>query len=206
MIDLDALKARLAEYDDARPRCQGKVARNINCAPDHLTSEDPTYHEYIITTYSPCCRPEGHESDCRNSRSVMGWPGFVTVSALAAEVERLRDLVRHQRGPLFDAGLLTNEEYASLAADHGAVDRLETYDDLRKEVEHLRAHRESCHANLLKGYETGKVEERAVTVAWLLARAGETANRRPGNENEISLIYSLVADMFERGEHRKEES
>jgi hypothetical protein len=92
MIDLDALKARLAEYDDARPRCQGKVARNINCAPDHLPSDDPTYHEYIITTYSPCCRPEGHESDCRNSRSVMGWPGFVTVSALVAEVERLREI------------------------------------------------------------------------------------------------------------------
>jgi hypothetical protein len=91
MIDLDALKARLAEYDDARPRCQGKVARTINCAPDYLPSDDPTYHEYIITTYSPCCRSEGHEGDCRNSRSVMGWPGFVTVSALVAEVERLRE-------------------------------------------------------------------------------------------------------------------
>ena len=90
MIDLDALKARLAEYDDARPRCQGKVARTINCAPDYLTTEDAEYHDYDLTTYSPCCRPEGHADECRNSRLILGWPGFVTVSALIAEVERLR--------------------------------------------------------------------------------------------------------------------
>ena len=90
MIDLDTLKARLAEYDDARPRCQGKVARTLNCAPDYLPSDDPTYPEHLITTYSPCCRPDGHEGECRNSRSILGWPGFVTVSALVAEVERLR--------------------------------------------------------------------------------------------------------------------
>jgi len=90
VIDLDALKARLAEYDDARPRCQGKVARTINCAPDWLPSDDTIYSEYLITTYSPCCRPEGHADECRNSRLILGWPGFVTVSALIAEVERLR--------------------------------------------------------------------------------------------------------------------
>jgi len=90
VIDLDALKARLAEYDDARPRCQGKVARTINCAPDWLPSDDTIYSEYLITTYSPCCRPEGHADECRNSRLILGWPGFVTVSALITEVERLR--------------------------------------------------------------------------------------------------------------------
>ena len=92
MIDLDALKARLAEYDDARPRCQGKVARTINCAPDYLHSDDPTYPGYVLTTYSPCCRPDGHEGECRNSRLILGWPGFVAVSALVAEVERLREI------------------------------------------------------------------------------------------------------------------
>ncbi|NCA14831.1 MAG: hypothetical protein EBS89_12000, partial [Proteobacteria bacterium] len=78
-VDLDALKVRLSEYDDTLPRCQGKVARTINCAPDYLTSEDPTYHEYTITTYSPCCRPEGHADECRNSRRILGWPGFDTL-------------------------------------------------------------------------------------------------------------------------------
>jgi hypothetical protein len=90
VIDLDALKARLAEYDDHAPKCPKKVERRTNCAPDFVLSSDPTYHDYDFTTYSPCCRPEGHAGDCRNGRLILGWPGFVTVSALLAEVERLR--------------------------------------------------------------------------------------------------------------------
>jgi len=98
MIDLDAIKAKLAEYDDARPRCPQKVARTVNCAPDGLRSSDPTYHDYDMTTYSPCCRPAGHEGECRNSRLILGWPGFVTVTALVTEVERLRYLLRMATG------------------------------------------------------------------------------------------------------------
>jgi hypothetical protein len=90
VIDLDALKAKLAEYDDARPRCPQKVARTVNHAPDFVAKDDPTRNDWNVTTYSPCCRPEGHEGDCRNSRLILGWPGFVTLSALVAEVERLR--------------------------------------------------------------------------------------------------------------------
>ena len=90
MIDLDALKARLAEYDDHAPKCPKTVERRTNCAPDFVLSSDPTYHDYDFTTYSPCCRPEGHAGECRNGRLILGWPGFVTVSALIAEVERLR--------------------------------------------------------------------------------------------------------------------
>ncbi len=116
MIDLDALKARLAEYDDARPRCQGKVARTSNCAPDYLHSDDPAYPEYAVTTYSLCCRPEGHAGECRNSRSILGWPGFVTVSALVAEVERLRVERDHCRKAM---------EFANAEAERmrGAVER-----------------------------------------------------------------------------------
>jgi len=115
VIDLDALKARLAEYDDARPRCQGKVARTINCAPDWLPSDDTIYSEYLITTYSPCCRPEGHADECRNSRLILGWPGFVTMSALVAEVERLRhevaDLQMQRDEHLIDNGNAYDEGY-----------------------------------------------------------------------------------------------
>lgn len=54
--------------------------------------------------------------------------GDVHVSALDA---RLHDLVRHQRGALHEAGLITDAEYAALASDHGAVARLEGYDAAR---------------------------------------------------------------------------
>ena len=48
--------------------------------------------------------------------------------AAARENQRLRDLVRHQRMELHEAGLISDEEYAEIAADHGAVARLEAYD------------------------------------------------------------------------------
>jgi hypothetical protein len=95
-IDLDAIKAKLAEYDDSVPRCPKKVARTVNYAPDYLTPQhtactDAVYREYDLTTYSPCCRPEGHEGECRNSRLILGWPGHATLKALVAEVADLRN-------------------------------------------------------------------------------------------------------------------
>ena len=59
------------------------------------------------------------------------------MDALCSERQRLHDLVRHQRGALYDAELITNEEYAALAEDHGAVARLEGYDALRARGEAL---------------------------------------------------------------------
>lgn len=45
------------------------------------------------------------------------------------------------------------------------------------EVDRLSAHRELCTANLLRGYTTGKDEERAAVVAWLRAQAYDNAAR-----------------------------
>jgi hypothetical protein len=92
MIDLEDLKAKLTEYDPAASKCQLQIARFVNYATDHITSLNAEYHDYDVTTYVPCCRPEGHEGECRNARQVMGWPGFQTVSQLIAEVERLREV------------------------------------------------------------------------------------------------------------------
>ena len=97
MIDLESLKSHLAEYDPNAPKCLQRVLRHSNYAPDHISSSDSTYHDYDMVTHSPCCRPEGHEGECRNSRSVMGWPGFATVSALLAEIERLRAIIGDQQ-------------------------------------------------------------------------------------------------------------
>ena len=89
------------------------------------------------------------------------------------------------------------DDFNALVAE---VKRLRDEADLlRAGLEATRTYADRVEAEVL--YLRG---ERPAAVAWLLARAGETANRSPGNENEISLIYSLVADMFERGEHRKE--
>ncbi len=59
--------------------------------------------------------------------------------AQASEMQRLRDLVRHQRGPLHESGLITDAEYAALAGDHGAVARLEGYDTALARVRELEA-------------------------------------------------------------------
>jgi hypothetical protein len=99
MLDLEDLKTRLAEYDPAAPKCRLQIAQLVNYAPDHIASLDAEYHDYDGTTYVPCCRPEGHEGECRNARSFMGWPGFQTVSQLVAEVERLRELLLNAGWP-----------------------------------------------------------------------------------------------------------
>ncbi len=52
-------------------------------------------------------------------------------------IQRLTDLVRYQRGPLHDTGLISDEEYAVLAGDHAAVARLEGYDALRSDLTRL---------------------------------------------------------------------
>lgn len=158
MIDLEALKAKLAEYDDALPRCPQKVARTVNYAPDGLRSSDPTYHDYDLTTHTPCCRPEGHEGECRNSRLILGWPGFVTVSALVAEVERLRAERDHFREAWAAAQVrldIEQPDYAIMEEAAQWLDQVEAILDgfpvtnpcppaqqvtaLRAEVEHLRS-------------------------------------------------------------------
>lgn len=81
------------------------------------------------------------------------------VGEARAEADRLRDLVRHQRGELHDAGLLTDEEYAALAGDHGAVARLEGYDEVRaesarltRELAEARAQGMQAAADYAEGY------------------------------------------------------
>lgn len=56
--------------------------------------------------------------------------------------QRLHDLVRFARWKLHDAELLTDAEFNALAADHGAVARLEGYDALRARVDALTKERD----------------------------------------------------------------
>ena len=60
------------------------------------------------------------------------------VAALAAENERLTDLVRYQRHELHEAGMITDDEYVALSTVEGSPARLGTYDDLRAENGRMR--------------------------------------------------------------------
>lgn len=71
-----------------------------------------------------------------------------TFGALRKERQRLWDLVRQQRMELFQADLITREEYAELAKDHPAVARLETYDGIRARLKTAEAERDELQRKL----------------------------------------------------------
>lgn len=59
------------------------------------------------------------------------------VAEMKREIERLKDLVRHQRHALYDEKLISDEEFADLVADSDngkRVARLESYDGVRKQL------------------------------------------------------------------------
>lgn len=61
------------------------------------------------------------------------------INRLCSVLQRYKDLIRHQRNELHTAGLISDDEYAGLAEDAGAVERLESYDAARDENVRLRA-------------------------------------------------------------------
>jgi len=186
MIDLEALKSRLANYDPAAPKCPLQIARFVNYAPDHITSLDAEYHDYDETTYVPCCRLEGHEGECQNGRQVMGWPDFETVSQLIAEVERLRE-----RDDNFC------DDFRRVTSEACAPDELHCscVPHLRAQVAELQALGVSLH----KAADAGAQAERAAVVAWLRDCALD-----PETTGAEMRLFQNQATTIERGEHRKE--
>ena len=89
-LDLDALEARLVEYDTDAPRCQQTVEEVRHYAPSGMGPDDPEYDVFRIVLRMQCCCPEGHEGECRSTRRMLGWPGYATLKELLAEVRRLR--------------------------------------------------------------------------------------------------------------------
>jgi hypothetical protein len=69
-LDIQALKAQLREYDKSLPKCPKRI-------------ETPHYDLHMSwKTYDPCCRPEGHQGECRSTRAVLGWPGYEVLKEL----------------------------------------------------------------------------------------------------------------------------
>lgn len=122
-----------------------RCSRNSEVCVDngHPQIEDPRANGFTVAAWLP-----------RSSVEPWDGPAALTQSAIAAERAhamhdeikllqaqqiRLLDLVRHQRAELHEAGLLTDEEYAALAAVSESPCRLETYDKIIEERDKLRA-------------------------------------------------------------------
>lgn len=118
-IDIEAIRARLSEYDPDAPRCTKTVAESRNYAPDNIIHDDPEWDTYTVTHHVPCCRPEGHDGKCRNSRRVLGWPGYATLVALLDEVEDLRSKLSSPRAHLDD--LLASVEQGARAVERDKI-------------------------------------------------------------------------------------
>lgn len=96
--------------------------------------------------------------------------------------QRLLDLVRQQRQELHEAGLITDEEYAALAADGDAVARLEGYDRLRQELQKVTA------------YAAEREQARHDLLSCLPAELRARVQRCPGCDR-----YSLRGEPCQRG-------
>ena len=88
-IDLPALRVWLREYDPAVPRCHKPMEVRRNYAPDFVPEQERAEWDVVVT--NRCCRPEGHDGDCRSTRLLLGWPGFSALTAMLDEIERLRE-------------------------------------------------------------------------------------------------------------------
>ena len=112
--DLLALRARLQEYDPALPKCREVVVEERDFSPDYASEEGQA--EWQMTFRHPCCRPEGHEGPCRNTRLILGWPGFSALTALLDEIERLRAINTDVRFMVDVLETAAHEERAAVVA------------------------------------------------------------------------------------------
>jgi hypothetical protein len=100
-----------------------------------------------------------------------------------------------------DRGLEDAKKWAWAALNRPQMELRES----EKKIEELLKHRESCVDNLLKGYETGKSEERAAVVKWLRQEAEAAAQTYTVQAGEWANRIDALADNIECGEHRREE-
>jgi hypothetical protein len=100
--------------------------------------------------------------------------------------QRERDLLRQCRGHLLDEGLISEDEYAALVAESGAVGRLEDYDAVRAELASTVKDRRS------DGEELGRLRR---DLAALLAKAA-AADKERDNWMETARRCQVDADYF----------
>ena len=84
-LDIPALKARLREYDPARPKCPKRIERIESALYGRIIDREAVGP---FKTYHPCCRPEGHDGPCSDTRLALGWPGYEVLTALIEIAEK----------------------------------------------------------------------------------------------------------------------
>lgn len=96
-------------------------------------------------------RNEQHNkfTERQNREAVKAGEADMAREPLAANNQRLFDLVRHQRQELFLAELITVDELDELMKEHSAVARLEDYDSMRQELDMLKGNPEAVHKGAL---------------------------------------------------------
>lgn len=104
------------------------------------------------------------------------------------KIERLFDLVRHQRAELHEADLISDEEYAALATATGSVDRLHKYDDMRERIIALERNAIEQTATILR------IRQEAQT----LFDANQAANAHIGAIADECKKFKERADALER--------
>jgi hypothetical protein len=144
-VDTAALRARLREYDPSVPRCHLPIEERRNFAPE-LTPEAEVA-DWDMVHRVPCCRPKGHEGECRNARRVIGWPGYATLASLLDEVEELR-VWRSD----------VEDDFRKVTSEACAADELHCscVPHLRKKVEQLKEAIYAQHRRLLDDQRVGR--------------------------------------------------
>lgn len=134
-IDTAALRAKLRVYDQSLPRCQKRIVRVSNHAPDYVAEEERAEWEMRLTY--PCGELEGHEGQCREGRAILGWPGFKTMTALLDEIEELRAAYAALRQTSADLCVVCGWRFFVPDVGCQACERAR----LEAENERMRAHR-----------------------------------------------------------------
>jgi hypothetical protein len=84
-LDIQALKEKLREYDKSLPKCPKRIERIESALYDCVIDRDDTGPQ---KSYHPCCRPEGHDGPCSETRLALGWPGYEVLKALIEIAEK----------------------------------------------------------------------------------------------------------------------
>jgi len=149
----------------------------------------PYEQEFAAGKYEQWCVDEVRFLEVRNEGQRRIDALEAALQAANERAERMQDLVRYQRGELFEAGLITHEEFAALVADSEGgkrVARLEGYDATRKQLSDALSEAQRLREQLAQS---------DTQLAEMAIRLAEQKNRA----DKITLRYALCGGDLPEG-------